>query len=124
MLGAVRKTAIMLDPINNSGLLVVGEGIETCMAVRQYMVTNRITRMPVWAAGSAGTISFFPLIKSIRKLFILGENNDGGANQRAIDLCRTRWRKADRKVAVIQPRQPFGDLNDALAAEIAERAAS
>jgi putative DNA primase/helicase len=124
MLGIVRHTAIKLDPINNSGRLVVGEGIETALAARQYMTMNRIERMPVWAAGSAGAISFFPLINSIRKLFILGENNDGGANQRAIELCRARWRRCDRKVVVIQPCQPFNDMNDALIADITEKIAS
>jgi hypothetical protein len=124
MLGIVRHAAIKIDPINSGGLLVVGEGIETALAVRQYMALNQIERMPVWAAGSAGAISFLPLIRDIKRLFILGENNDGGASQRAIELCRMRWHKQGRKVAVIQPRQPFNDMNDALIAEIAERAAS
>jgi len=121
MLGIVKHCAIKFDQIDSSGLLVIGEGIETALAVRQYMALKQIERMPVWAAGSAGAISFLPLIKGISKLFILGENNDGGANQRAIELCRARWRKQDRKVAVIQPEQPFSDMNDALVATLSRK---
>ena len=35
MLGIVRRTAIKFDDIGSSGELVVGEGVETCMAARQ-----------------------------------------------------------------------------------------
>jgi hypothetical protein len=121
MLGIVRHSTIKFDPIDSSGLLVIGEGIETALAARQYMALKQIARMPVWAAGSASAISFLPLIKGIRKLFILGENNDGGANQRAIELCRTRWRKRGPKIAVIQPEQPFDDMNDALVATLSKK---
>jgi hypothetical protein len=118
MLGIVRHAVIKFDPINSGGLLVIGEGIETALAARQYMAMQQITQMPVWATGSAGMIGFFPLIKNISKLFILGENNDGGANQRAIELCRARWHRYDRKIAVLQPEQPFDDMNDALIATL------
>jgi hypothetical protein len=123
MRGIARGAAIKFDLINNSSTLVVGEGIETCMAARQYMAMNLIARMPVWAAGSAPAIRFFPLIYNIKKLFVLGENNDDDTNKRAIEDCRVRWHKHFRKVAVIQPRQPFNDMNDALIAEV-EKAAS
>jgi hypothetical protein len=124
MLGIVRHAAIKFDPINSSGLLVIGEGVETALAVRQFMALQRIERMPVWATGSASAIGVFPLIKGVGKLFICGENNDGGANQHAIELCRARWRRHGRKVAVIQPEQPLGDMNDALIATLHRRAVS
>jgi hypothetical protein len=114
MLGVVRRAAIKLDALSDSDALVIGEGVETSMAARQYMAMDQIARMPVWATGSAGAISFFPLIDNVKKLFILGENNDGGANARAIALCRTRSGKHGRKIAVIQPEQAFNDMNDAL----------
>ena len=100
MLGIVRHAAIALDPLAD-GTLVVGEGIETALAARQYMALRQIARMPVWAAGSAGAISFFPLIKSIKKLFVLGENNDGGANQRAETGARLIQRRHQRHHALL-----------------------
>jgi hypothetical protein len=123
MLGVCRRVAIKLDVLNpaaGNGTLVIGEGLETCLACRQYMARGEIWRMPVWAVGSAGAISFFPLIDGIKKLFICGENNDGGANQRAVTACRMHWNKHGRKVAVIQPEQAFDDINDALIATLNE----
>jgi putative DNA primase/helicase len=122
-MSVAQRAAVKLDKINNE-TLVIGEGVETALAVRELMAMNHIERMPVWAVGSCGAISFFPLIDGVRKLFVLGENNDGDANKRAADLCRTRWRKDRRKVIVIQPRHPLSDMNDALMAEKTEKKAA
>jgi hypothetical protein len=111
MLGVVRRAAIKLDPAGE--MLCVGEGIESCMAARELGFT------PVWALGSAGAISFLPVINSIKQLIILGEA--GEASARAIKLCGTRWRKAGRRIRVVMPNEGLSDLNDAL---IAERTAS
>jgi hypothetical protein len=117
MLGVCRRVAIKIDPIA-CDTLVVGEGLESSLAARQYMAMGQIERMPVWVAGSAGGISFLPLIDNVERIFILGENNDGGANKRAVTMCRTHWSKHGRKVVVIQPEQAFDDMNDALIATI------
>jgi putative DNA primase/helicase len=113
MLGIVARAAVKLDQISGDAL-AISEGVETAMAVRELMGLKKIATMPVWALGSAGAISFFPLIGGITTLYVLGENNDGGANARAVELCRTRWRKTDRRVRVIKPNQSHDDLNDAL----------
>ena len=41
MLGIVRRAAIKFDEIGPAGELVVGEGIETCMAARQLGLARR-----------------------------------------------------------------------------------
>jgi hypothetical protein len=115
MLGIVTRAAIKLDPLVGD-TLVIGEGVETCMAVHELMGMKLIDAAPVWALGSAGAISFFPLINTVKKLIVLGENNDDGTNAHAIDLCRTRWRKAGRQVHVIKPSPQHDDMNDALIA--------
>jgi Toprim domain len=104
MLGIVRGAAVKLDPIN-SKKLCIGEGIETCMAARQMGLT------PAWALGSAGGISFFPVIPGIRTLTILGEPDI--ANAEAQRLCTRRWRHAYRTV-LIATSEVGGDMNDAL----------
>jgi CHC2 zinc finger len=48
MLGTVTGSAIKLDPVSDH--LVVGEGLETCMAARQLGLS------PTWALGSASGI--------------------------------------------------------------------
>jgi putative DNA primase/helicase len=66
MLGIVSRAAIKLDPLCGD-TLAIGEGVETGMAARE------LGYGPVWALGSAGAISFFPLIDDIGQLVILGE---------------------------------------------------
>jgi hypothetical protein len=123
MLGIVHRAAVKLDPLAGD-TLVIGEGVETCMAVHELMSMKLINAAPVWALGSAGAISFFPLIDTVKKLIILGENNDDNTNARAIDLCRTRWRKAGRHVHVIKPSPQHDDMNDALVATKAQTQAA
>jgi putative DNA primase/helicase len=111
MLGVVHRAAVKLDA--KAEVLAIGEGIETCMAARE------LGHAPVWALGSVGAISFFPLIAGAKQLVILGER--GEASRQAIEMCGRRWCKAGRKVRFIMPKEGLGDLNDVL---IAERAAS
>jgi putative DNA primase/helicase len=112
MLGIVRRAAIKLDALDGD-TLAIGEGVETCMAARELGFA------PVWALGSAGAISFFPLIGGVKRLMILGET--GERSKQAIKICGTRWRKAGRRVRVVMPNDGLSDMNDAL---IAERSAS
>jgi putative DNA primase/helicase len=106
MLGVVRRAAIKLDEIGPSRELVVGEGVETCMAARQLGFG------PVWALGSVGAISFLPVIDNTQTLIILGEA--GEASARAIQLCSKRW----RRVRIAMPEPGLGDFNDVLIATL------
>jgi Toprim domain-containing protein len=104
MLGLVVRAAVKLDA-QLGDTLHIGEGIETCMAARMLGLS------PVWALGSVGSISWFPLIDGIKQLIILGEI--GEASRKAIEFCGRRWTKAGRKVRVRMPKIG-GDLNDEL----------
>src|SRR5262249_42877150 len=112
MLGIVRRAAIKFDEIGPSRELVVGEGVETCMAARQLGLC------PVWALGSVGAISFLPVINNAQTLIILGEA--GEASERAIRLCTKRWRAAGRRVRIAMPEPGLGDFNDVLIATLHE----
>jgi hypothetical protein len=103
MLGTVHRAAIKLGPVGET--LAIGEGVETCLAAQQLGYS------PTWALGSVGAISFFPVIDGVKNLLILGER--GEASKRAIRLCGTRWRKANRGVRFVLPTVG-DDLNDAL----------
>jgi hypothetical protein len=107
MLGVVHRAAVKLDPATDS--VAIGEGIETAMAARQLGV-----EAPCWALGSVGAISFFPVLDSVNRLFILGEL--GEASAQASRLCGRRWQRARRRVTLIRPTVG-DDLNDALMAE-------
>jgi hypothetical protein len=107
MLGVVHRAAVKLDRLGEIGELAIGEGIETCMAAQQLGL------QPVWALGSTGNISGFPVIAGVKQLTILGET--GTASRDALQFCGTRWRKAGRQVRIVMPAIG-SDLNDELIA--------
>ena len=59
MLGIVHRAAVKLDR-DASDTLVIGEGVETGMAAQQ------LGHRPVWALGSVGAISFFPVLEHVK----------------------------------------------------------
>jgi putative DNA primase/helicase len=112
MLGVVQRAAIRLDRIATT--IMIGEGVETCMAARQCMASGDIERAPVWALGSVGAISFFPVLDGVRRLIILGET--GEASAQAVRLCGQRWQHVGRRVQVLYS-EIGSDVNDALMME-------
>jgi putative DNA primase/helicase len=112
MLGLVHRSAVKLDPVATT--LIIGEGVETCIAARQCMATGDIERAPVWALGSVGAISFFPVLDRVKRLIILGES--GEASTQAVRLCGQRWQHAGRRLQVLYS-EIGSDVNDALMME-------
>ena len=112
MLGPVGGAAVKLHA-DIANALVIGEGVETCMAARQVMAMGELEPAAVWALGSAGAIANFPVLPDIRTLRLLAEN-DNGTNAKAVDLCGLRWHAAGRRVRVIKPNAGFKDFNDVL----------
>jgi hypothetical protein len=103
MLGIVHRAAVKLAPMDKK--LVIGEGVETCMAAQQLGLK------PAWALGSVGAISFFPVLDGVKQINILRET--GSASAQAVKICGKRWQRAFRKVQIITPS--YGsDLNDTL----------
>jgi putative DNA primase/helicase len=94
MLGIVKDAAVKLDP-RTTDRLVIGEGVETGMAAREYDLH------PVWALGSVAAITWFPVLDGVRKLSILGET--GRPSEDAIRICNRRWRRAGRRTEAIYP---------------------
>ena len=112
MLGLVYRAAVKFDPVATT--LTIGEGLETCLAARQCMATGDIERAPVWALGSVGAISFFPVLDRVKRLTILGET--GEASAQAVRLCGRRWQPAGRRVQILYSEIGC-DVNDALMTE-------
>jgi putative DNA primase/helicase len=125
-LGITADAAIMIDPVEHvgstemragqcaraveivrrRGLLVIGEGAETCLAAR------KMGFRPVWALGSVGAIGRFPIIPGVTQLTILGE-----AGRPSMDMslkCASRWRAQQCRVRIIVPDQGLSDMNDVL----------
>ena len=68
-------------PVDSTGNLVVGEGIETCLAARQMGMK------PVWALGSVGAIGRLPVGSKVDDDYSWG----GGRSQREYGRW---WQKA------------------------------
>jgi hypothetical protein len=106
--GPTSGAAIKLDPDDSvAGGLFVGEGVETCLSARQLGLR------PVWALGSAGAISGFPVLSGVECLTLLQENDANGASQRVCEACAVRWHASGREV-IINTSNTGNDLNDAL----------
>jgi hypothetical protein len=108
MLGPVGNAAIKIDPDHD-----VERGLSICEGFETGMAGRALGFRPVWALGSAGAISGFPVLPGIDALTVLGETDDSGANARAVRACGNRWSAAAREVVVATPRVA-GDMNDAL----------
>jgi putative DNA primase/helicase len=107
MLGRVKHAAIKIDADEDVTLgLTIGEGFETGLAAR--LAGFR----PVWATGSAGGITNFPVLAGVEALTILGEVGDGGVNHRASQTCAARWMDAGKEAFIVTPLVG-DDLNDA-----------
>jgi len=106
MLGIAAGAAVKIDDdADVTHGLVIGEGIESCLAGRQ------LGFKPVWSLGSAGAIAAFMVLPGIEALTILAERDD--ANARAVGECARRWHAADREVIVVEPKIG-SDMNNAL----------
>jgi Toprim domain len=81
------------------------QGIETAMAA------NQMGHGPAWAVGSAIAVERFPVLRGIRRLDLLEENN--GASREAVEICGGRWGAAGREVIRVVPEHG-DDLNDEL----------
>jgi putative DNA primase/helicase len=103
MLGPCRGGAVRLgDPTD---LLMVGEGIETCLAAMQA------TGNPTWAALSTSGSRTLDLPKEVRNVIVLADGDDAG--EAAARDCAWRWMREGRRVRIARPPQGM-DFNDIL----------
>ena len=105
MLGPCRGGAIRLSESN--AMLMVGEGIETCLAVTQA-VGNA-----AWAALSTSGLRSLDLPCDIRDVIVLADGDEPG-EAAALD-CAQRWKLEGRHVRIARPPQGM-DFNDLLKA--------
>ncbi|NWG26492.1 MAG: toprim domain-containing protein [Pseudorhodoplanes sp.] len=105
MLGPCRGGVVRLG--EPSDVLMVGEGIETCLAAMQA------TGKPAWAALSTSGLRSLDLPRAIAKVIVLADGDEPG--EAAAQLCARRWQREGRSVRIARP--PSGmDFNDLLKA--------
>jgi len=100
MLGTAGVIRLSADEEVTQGLGIT-EGIENGLAVLQ-----RATWAPVWACGSAGGISSFPVLRGLSALTIFADADDTGGGLRAARACAARW--CEEACDVVIQRPPTG----------------
>ena len=97
MLGPCRGGAVRLAPAGD--VLLVGEGIETCLAAMQA------TGMPAWAALSTSGLRTLDLPKGVGEVIVLADGDPGG-EAAAPRPAALRWKSEGRRVRIARP--PWG----------------
>ena len=103
MLGRCRGGAVRLAAA--SDFLMVGEGIETCLA------TMQATGNPAWAALSTSGLRSLVLPIDVKDLIVLADGDEAG--EAAARDCAMRWKHEGRRVRIARPPQGM-DFNDML----------
>jgi hypothetical protein len=108
MLGRAAGGAVRLAPAGE--LLMVGEGIETCLAAMQA------TGLPAWAAlSTSGLMALvLPPLPLAATVVILADNDVSHAGERAARMAAARWLAEGRQVRIALPPEPGSDMNDVL----------
>jgi putative DNA primase/helicase len=102
MLGIAKGAAIKLD-FDPPAKLTIGEGVETVLAAREAGFT------PAWALGSAGALASFPILRKVREITLLLENDP--TSEKFLRVCFDHYRDAGRVVHVVVS-QVGSDFND------------
>lgn len=103
MLGPCRGGAVRLAPANE--VLMVGEGIETCLAAMQA------TGIPAWAALSISGLRALTLPVDVREVIVLADADQPG--ETAARDTALRWKRKGHQVRIARPPQGL-DFNDLL----------
>jgi hypothetical protein len=103
ILGPCRGGAVRLGEPGD--VLMVGEGIETCLAA--IVATGN----PAWAALSTSGMRSLDLPKAVREVIVLADGDKAG--EEAASDCALRSKRQGRRVRIARP--PLGmDFNDML----------
>jgi hypothetical protein len=103
MLGPCRGGAVRLREPGET--LMVGEGIETCLAAMQA------TGHPAWAALSTSGLRALDLPGCVRDVIVLADGDDSG--EAASRDSALRWMRQGRRVRIARPPRGL-DFNDVL----------
>ena len=107
MLGPCRGGAVRLG--NPKTVLMVGEGIETCLSAMQA------TNYPAWAALSVAGLKALHLPAEVREVIVLADGDKAG--EAAALECAQRWSGEGRRARIA--RAPLGqDFNDVLRSDV------
>lgn len=87
--------------------LAIAEGIETALSVRVA------TGLPVWAAVSTGLMVSVAVPESVKRVWVMADNDENGAGESAATKLVARLLKEGKDARLVMPDK-FGDWNDVL----------
>jgi putative DNA primase/helicase len=102
--------AVRLAP--TADMLLVGEGIETCLAAMQA------SGSPTWAALSTSGLKALVLPTAVREIIVLADHDHNGAGERAAYAAAQRWLREGRRVRIALPSERGTDFADLLAGRV------
>jgi hypothetical protein len=103
MLGPCHGGAVRLGSPRD--VLMIGEGIETCLAAMQG------SGKPAWAALSTSGLRSLELPEGVRDVILLADGDAAG--EAAAKDAALRWKREARRVRIARPPQGM-DFNDLL----------
>lgn len=106
--GAFKGGAVQFGQPMPDKWLVIGEGIETTLAVMQSC------ELPGWAALSAEGIKSIVLPPEARMVLIAADNDANGTGQNAAKEAAARLFKVGHRVRIAVPPESGTDWNDVL----------
>jgi putative DNA primase/helicase len=109
-LGPIRNAAIQLWPLDDIGRLVIGEGLETTLS-GAAMTWRGTPLRPAWAATVANNVKHLPLVKGVRQLIVLADNDAQGTGEAAAEAAYHRYRDAGRDAFILKTKH-VKDFND------------
>jgi putative DNA primase/helicase len=119
-LGPKLGCAVHLDNYQPGKLLVLTEGVETGLSVRQQMRKNGRECAVLSTLGTEGLRSLI-LPRDANDVLIAADNDEPG-EAAAQDAAR-RWMAEGRRVSIARPSAEFNDFSDVLQARRAGRIA-
>jgi putative DNA primase/helicase len=113
LLGPQSRGAVRLFDHLRSWELLVGEGIETCLAAGELDRWQR----SVWSAISTTGLMSLHVPKRFRRVIVAADNDANGAGEQAANVLARRLRKQGVAVQVRMPPEVGTDWNDWLLAK-------
>jgi hypothetical protein len=108
-LGPVGGGAVRLGRFDPEHPLIVGEGVESVLSLRQ------LRGLPAgWAALGTSGLMALVLPPSVTRVLIAADHDRNGAGEAAARTAGARWLAEGRRVAMAMPGRPGDDWNDAL----------
>jgi putative DNA primase/helicase len=108
-----RGGSIKMFPVKGIDRLIVAEGIETALSVRQIIYQKHGLLIPCWSAISANGLEQLAVPENVKTVMVAGDDDLNFTGQKAAFTLANRLAVHDkRRVTVVLPSISGADFND------------